>query len=84
MMYNVIILAKAEKQLKKLGKLDRERIIKVLERIKIRPYSYVKKIIGSLYFRVRVGYYRIILDIREDKLLILVLELGHRKNIYKN
>jgi len=52
-----------------------------LERIRIRPYPYVKKLVGSPYFRLRVGDYRVILDIKENELIIHVLELGHRKNI---
>ena len=56
----------------------------VLERIKIRPYEYVKKLSGYRYFRLRVGYYRLILDINNKQLMIIVIEIGHRKNIYKN
>ncbi len=82
-MYEIIIMPRAEKQLSKLDMLLQKRILNTLERIRIRPYYFVKKIVGTSYFRLRVGTYRLILDIKENKLLILVLELGHRKNIYK-
>ncbi|MBN2142061.1 type II toxin-antitoxin system RelE/ParE family toxin [Candidatus Woesearchaeota archaeon] len=82
-MYDIEFTATAEKQLSKLERPLQERIVSSLERIRIRPYPYLKKLVGCPYFRLRVGDYRVILDIREDKLLILVLELGHRKNIYK-
>ena len=83
-MYELIYSDKILRQLKKLDILISDRILKTLERIKIRPHHYVKSLSGSPRFRLRVGDYRIILDIQNKKLIILVLELGHRKNIYKN
>jgi len=59
------------------------RVIVTLERCRIRPYSYVEKLVGSPYFKLRVGNYRIIMDIKNDQLKMLVIEIGHRKNIYK-
>jgi mRNA interferase RelE/StbE len=82
-MYNIEFSKTAEKRIYKLKKDIQIRIISTLERIRIRPYPHVKKLIGSPYFILRVGEYRIILDIKEDKLIIFIIELGHRKNIYK-
>jgi len=73
----------SEKQLLKLEKEVQKRIISTLERIRIRPYPYVKKLVSNPYFRLRVGDYRVILDIQKNKLIIFVIELGHRSNIYK-
>ena len=84
MTYKIHFTDKAYKQLKKLEKADQERIIKALERIRIRPEAFVTKIIGETGYRLRVGNYRVILDIKKEKLIILVLMVGHRKNIYKN
>lgn len=83
-MYQIEFSKLAEEQFSKLEKSLQERIISVLERIRIRPFHFVKKLVNSKYFRLRVGSYRIILDIRQEKLIIFVIELGHRKNIYKN
>lgn len=84
-MYSIIFTPKAENQLKKLDKPFQERILAVLDRIKIRPFSHdVKKLHGTRYFRARAGEYKIILDIQQKKLIIVVIEVGHRKNIYKN
>jgi mRNA interferase RelE/StbE len=82
-MHTLIYSDKILKQLKKLDKLLKKRILLTLERIRIRPYAYVKKLVGVPYFSLRVGDYRIILDIKDNKLLIFVVELGHRKKIYK-
>jgi len=84
MSYEIIFTDTSRKQLKKLEKEIQERIIKALERIRIRPEVHVKKLVGDPGYRLRVGEYRIILDIFKDKLIILVIKIGHRKNIYKN
>ena len=82
-MYSIELSRLSEKQLYKLEKDKQTRIISSLDRIRIRPYLYISKLVGSPYFRLRAGDFRIILDIQADKLVILVIEIGHRKNIYK-
>ena len=82
-MYAIFISDIAKKQLKKLPKDFQERIVITLRRCKIRPHAYVKKLTGNKYFRLRAGDYRIIMDIQDNKIRIFVIELGHRKNIYK-
>ena len=71
------IMATLIKQTNHLG------LQKVLERIRIRPESFVTKLVGDPGFRLRVGEYRIIIDIDKEKLLILVIKIGHRSRIYK-
>ncbi len=82
-MYSIEFSQTAEKQLYKLERNVQARIISTLERIRVRPYPHVKKLVSSPYFRLRVGEYRVILDIKEDRLIIFVIEVGHRRNIYK-
>jgi len=81
-MYSVEFSQTAEKQLYKLEKDIQERIISVLERIRLRPFHFIKRKEGTPYFILRVGDYRAILDIKQPVSKILVLEVGHRKNIY--
>jgi len=83
MSFEIIFSNFADKQLSKLPFDIQNRIISTLKRCKIRPYIHVKKLVGSKYFRLRVGDYRVIMDIVNSKLLIYVIEVGHRKNIYK-
>jgi len=82
-MYEIQFTDKAKKQFLKLQKNIQERIGASLERIKIRPQAYVKKLIGDPGYSLRAGDYRLILDIDRNKLVILVIKLGHRKNIYR-
>jgi len=81
-MYNIEFSISAEKELYKLERVIQERIVAVLERVRINPYPHIKKLVGCPYFRLRVGDYRVIMDIKDKEFVILVIELGHRKNIY--
>jgi mRNA interferase RelE/StbE len=82
-MYSVIFSKKAEEQLYKLNEELQKRIVNHLERIKIRPYHFVEKIVNAPYFKLRVGDYRLILEINNKELLIFVIKVGHRKNVHK-
>lgn len=81
-MYAVEFTKTAEKQLDKLSKDIQIRIIRVLERIKFRPFHFIKRKEGTPYFIMRAGEHRAILDIKIDSNKIYVMEVGHRKNIY--
>ena len=83
MVYEIIFSTKAEDQLKKLEKNIQERILSVLERIRIRPELYVSKLVGDPGYKLRIGDYRAILDIDKNRLIILVLKVGHRRSVYK-
>jgi len=82
LLYEIIFSLKAKKQFLKLEKTVQERIISALERIRIRPEAFITKLVGDPGYKLRVGDYRIIIDIDKNKLIILVIKVGHRKNIY--
>jgi len=82
-LYEIIFSRKAKKQLFKLERTIQERIIFTLERIRIRPEDYLTKLIGDPGYKLRVGDYRVIMDIDKTNLLVLVIKIGHRKDIYK-
>ena len=83
MTYEILFSDKALKQLKKMERHVQERIIAAMERVRIKPEKYVTKLVGDPGYKLRVGDYRIIMDIDSKKLQILVLKVGHRKNIYE-
>ena len=83
-MYSVEFSKVAEKQFYKLEKSVQERLVSALERCKIRPYPHVKKLVGIPYFSLRVGDHRVIVDIKKNELLIFVIEVGHRREVYKS
>jgi len=83
MSYQVQFSDRAYSYLQKLDRPIQERILAALERIRIRPHVHVRRLVGGLGYRLRVGDYRVIMDIRDDILYILVLKIGHRRNIYE-
>ena len=73
---------------KELQKLPRPMIVKVVAAISDLsndPYpSGVKKLIGSeRSYRIRVGDYRVIYEIVEDKLIMEIVRVRHRKDVYR-
>ena len=81
-LYTIEFSDTARKDLLKLQKEIQKRIWIALDRIKFNPKSYVTKIVGIDAYRLRVGDYRIIMDIQHDKLMILIVKVGHRSSIY--
>lgn len=82
MTYEVIIPSKAKKTLDKLNNNIRERILKSLERIRVRPHDYLERLTNSPYYKLRTGDYRAIIDVQDNKLILYVIRIGHRKNVY--
>lgn len=85
--YSVELTKSAKKDLRKLPKKIQIRIIEALKMLGVNPLSEllkVKKLRGedSLY-RIRVGDYRIVYTVENKKLVILVIKIGHRKEIYR-
>ena len=82
-MYEIIFSDLALNQFSKLDKETRNRIGSAIERIKIRPHSFVKKLYNSDYYRLRVDDYRIIMDIEDTALIIYLIKIGKRSEVYK-
>ncbi len=72
------------KELKSLPKQVVVRILNAVERLESEPYpSGVRKLVGSEHsYRIRVGDYRIVYSIFSSNLIIEVIRVGHRKNVY--
>lgn len=81
-MYSVEFSETAEKQFNKLEKDVQFRVVSVMERIRIRPYHFIKRKEGTPYFIARIGEHRAILSIDDLRKIIFVIEIGHRKKIY--
>ena len=84
MTYEINIKPKALKQLKKLPKEITTRILKKVMFIRDTPQSFMKKLESKDIWSLRVGDYRVLIDILEDKRVIEIVKVGHRKEIYEN
>lgn len=77
MAFNIIWSASAVRELKKLDRVVAKKIFEKVDELKNDPYRNVRKLVGLPYYRLRVGDYRVILDIKRSELRILILKVGH-------
>ena len=82
-MYEILFFKEAQKFFNKLDNSSQKQIAKKIEQLKINPKEG-KPLTGNLagFWRVRADKYRILYRIQNDKLLVLIIDIGHRKNIY--
>ncbi|HTR21640.1 MAG TPA: type II toxin-antitoxin system RelE/ParE family toxin [Gemmatimonadales bacterium] len=81
--YSLEISRTAEKQLRKLSAADRRRVARAMLALGEEPYpAGARKLIGyDDVFRIRVGVYRIIYSVSGRALVIIILKIGHRKDV---
>ncbi len=60
-----------------------ERILNKLDKAAQNPHHFLEKLVKIPGFKLRIGDHRLIIDFKESEGLLLVLEVGHRRNIYK-
>ncbi len=82
-MYNIIFEKRALNDLNKLDNLDKKRIWDKLQECKENPFRFLKHLEDMPGFKLRVGDYRVIIDVNISKNTLIVLKVGHRKNIYE-
>lgn len=83
--YNVIIKASAKKELAALPKPVIVRLIAAIESLAVEPRpNGVRKLTGTNnIYRVRVADYRVVYRIEDDTLIIEVVRVAHRKEVYR-
>jgi mRNA interferase RelE/StbE len=82
MTWNVLWSLRSARQLKKLDKKQARRIRDAVLEITDNPFVAVRKLSDSAFFRMRVGDYRVIMDLQQGKMIIFVVEVDHRRRIY--
>ncbi|HUY05666.1 MAG TPA: type II toxin-antitoxin system RelE/ParE family toxin [Acidimicrobiales bacterium] len=84
MTYRVSLAPSAARELRKLDPNARRRIQAALDLLATepRPPAATRLVGGSGEWRVRTGNYRIVYEINDDQLLVLVLRMAHRREIY--
>lgn len=82
--YTIFLTKKAHKQLDKLTNNIAEPIIEAISNLENEPRPNGSiKLKGRDSYRIRVGNYRVIYEIHDDELIIDVIVLGYRKDVYK-
>jgi mRNA interferase RelE/StbE len=84
--YRVHILDSALRQLEELAKAQRDRIRERIRELAAnpRPQGSIKLKGEDDLYRIRVGDYRVIYTIRDDELIVLVLRVGYRREVYRD
>jgi mRNA interferase RelE/StbE len=83
--YKVIFAKSVKKDFRKIPKLEVSKILNEIAYLAKNPRSSkTKKLKGEKLYRLRVGNYRVIYDIQDNLMLIFVVKLGHRSDIYRN
>ncbi len=85
MAYRIEFTAAARRQLRRLAPEVRRRLAPAIDRLADdpRPSGVVKLGGADLGYRLRVGDYRIVYELYDDRLVVLVIRVGHRREVYR-
>ena len=84
MSFSIRIKGSAAKELERIGKVDRSRLVEAIERLSESPFQG-NALRGELrgLRRLRVGDYRVLYEVRDDMLTVLVVRVAHRRDVYR-
>ncbi len=86
-LYRLVIKSSAAKELEAVGqKVDRARLVASIQALAMQPKPVgAEKLSGHIdLYRVRVGNYSIVYEIDDDQIVVTVIKVGHRKEIYRS
>lgn len=82
--YAVKVAKVADRQIEALDGSVRPRVIRAIQALKEEPRpAAAKKLVGSDHWRLRVGDYRVVYDIEDAQLIVLIVKIGHRREVYR-
>lgn len=82
-MYQLLITKYAQKQLEKIPEREYKKIVVLIRSLAAnpRPFGYIK-LKGEDAYRIRSGNYRVIYEIKDKMMVVSVIEVGNRKDVY--
>jgi len=83
-MFEIAYSEKAVKYLEKMEKKDAVLIFRKVESIKDNPIHFIERLVSLNLYKLRVGDYRVIIRLDRAKNELVVVDIGHRKDVYKN
>ena len=82
--FEILFKQSVAKDLHQIPKKEVARILKRINKLQIEPRpAGVEKLSGQEKYRVRQGVYRIIYEILNDQLIVVVVKVGHRRDVYR-
>ena len=83
--YNILIKPSAVKEIENIPRKDRIRIIQKIQGLANTPRPQgCEKLTGENRYRIRQGVYRIVYSVSDRELHIIVVKVGHRRDVYKS
>ncbi len=82
MSYKILLHPKAAKFLKKLNEKIREKTVAALTELESSPKTNGQQLRDQRLFRLRIGDYRAIYTVDEDEKKVIILFIGHRRDVY--
>ena len=83
--YRIEVSATAEKQIRRLAQKDQIEIIRRIQELETNPRPRQSRKLGGYddVYRIRVGNYRILYTVEGTRLIVIVLKIGHRRDVYR-
>ena len=82
--YKVLIKPSAVKEIEGIPQRDRQRIVARIQGLSTNPRPPgCEKLSGQDKFRLRQGAYRIVYSVNDDEFSLLIVKVGHRKEVYR-
>jgi len=82
--FEVVFKQSVAKDLRQIPKKDVKRILNRIKKLSIEPRpTGVEKLSGQDRYRVRQGAYRILYEILNNELVVVVIKIGHRRDVYR-
>lgn len=83
-MYTIEIARSAQKELGRLSATDYDRVLAAIQALAATPRPRgCKKLEDSHFWRIRIGQYRVIYEIRDKQLVVVIIKIGNRRDIYR-
>ncbi len=83
--YKIVIKKSAAKEIENIDRKDRIRIVEKIQSLSVDPRPQgSKKLSAQEKFRIRQGNYRILYQIIDEELVVSVVKVGHRREVYNN
>ncbi|MBT5709274.1 type II toxin-antitoxin system RelE/ParE family toxin [bacterium] len=82
--YRLEFAKSVRKEFRKIGKRDASRILKVINSLETNPRPpSCKKLTDNELYRIRIGNFRVVYEIFDDRLVILIVKVSNRKDVYR-
>ena len=82
--FEIIFKRSVAKDLRQIPKKDVAKILKRIDTLSAQPRPIgVEKLSGQEKYRIRQGVYRILYEIRNTELIVVVVKIGHRRDVYR-